>query len=210
MWKTLDEVALAHLNRNLCWANLSLFLVLVWRSFAETFIIKTHTSKHILKAYSSFLLVNRPEIRTKVILSLKAIYCIEVESNCLRTSNKEKFCLYPLNSVFTLLLRSLFLCFFNRYDFGGVHPILLLNPCLISICFCVMSLTIEVKFLAAQWWRTNSYSRDLGVLLVQFLFDCPNVLLNNLRQVVSCHFIRISIWLRQHLLNKYMGKVFSY
>lgn len=43
VWKTLDEVALAHLNRNLCEANLSLLLVLVWRSFAETFIIKTHT-----------------------------------------------------------------------------------------------------------------------------------------------------------------------
>ena len=163
-----------------------------------------------MEAYSSFLLVNKPEFRTKVIVSLKAIYCIEVESNCLRSSNKEKLCLYPLNSVFTWLLCSLFLCFFNRYDFGGVHLILLLNPCLISICFCVMSLTIEVKFLAAQWWPINSYSTDLEVLLVQFLFDCLNVLLNNLRQVVSCHFIRISIWLRQHLLKKYLGKIFSY
>ena len=43
-------------------------------SIAEIAITETHTQKHILKTYSSSLLVSRPKVRTKTIESLKGIH----------------------------------------------------------------------------------------------------------------------------------------
>lgn len=43
-------------------------------SIAEIAITETHTQKHILKTYSSSLLVSRPKVRTKPIESLKGIH----------------------------------------------------------------------------------------------------------------------------------------
>ena len=58
-------------------------------SIAGIVIIETHTQEHILKTYSSSLLVCRPKARTKTVESLKGIHLyllrnkqyIEVDSN---------------------------------------------------------------------------------------------------------------------------------
>lgn len=138
--------------------------------------LEKHILKNILDTYSSFWLVSRSEVRTKIKGSLKGIELyfenskyIEAETNCPGVSNREKFRLYPLKPkmdtpayswvhLFSLLflidlISVAFICFVSY-------------PCVKSIWFCVISLAINVKALITQFWQTNSYSTGFKGLLV--------------------------------------------
>ena len=61
---------------------------------------------------------------------------------------------------------------------------------------------IKVKILVTQIWPTYSYSTGFDGLLVQFLIHCHNILVNNLRYIISwVNFAGIFISLNQHLIN---------
>ena len=113
--------------------------------------------KHILETYSSFLLVNRPGFRTKIIAyDLRSVYIlrilqyIKVESNYSGAFYRNELRLYPLKSKrdcspysyvywFCVIFNRSYFCFFS------VHLFLPTYLCVISICFCIISLAIEVK-----------------------------------------------------------------